>query len=367
MATYLLWGLSLLSLGAGFSICFYAEMIGRGLGVMDHPDSGRKLHDKATPLVGGIAILVPLAIWIAGALIAEAVPQTAILLMVLICTSAVGILGFADDQHSVSPLSRILLLLVVLGAAFAMVPGLIASKLNWGSFEPTSILPWGYCALIGLTTVGIVNAVNMADGQNGLVSSMFVIWAVCIAFVGDGLIAQLAQLIAVSCLIVLAFNLRGRLFLGDCGSYGVTFALGLLLMLAYAQGRLTIETVTVWFFIPVADCLRLMLTRRLNGRSAMTPDRDHFHHRLQAKLGKTEGLLAYIASVATTSLIATLAPHFALVCLIVLTAIYFSFAWLTDPTEMGESAGDPLSILGREGDFANVVSIASAEKKQSLG
>jgi UDP-GlcNAc:undecaprenyl-phosphate GlcNAc-1-phosphate transferase len=360
--------LDLIVLVASLLICANAEAIGHRLSVIDHPDQSRKRHGKATPLVGGIAILLPFFVWLVGVLVGHAIQQTQALYMLLICVSAISIVGFADDQTPTTPLSRILMLLVVLGAAFVIDPDLLAANLNWGSFDPTPLPAWAYCALIALTTVGIVNAVNMADGQNGLVPGMFFIWAICLALVGDTVVAAASEVIALASLVVLLFNLRGKLFLGDCGSYGVTFALGLLSILTYSQGRVTIETVTVWFFIPVADCLRLIITRRLQGRSPVTSDSDHFHHRLQGKLGTHYGLFAYIASVAGTSFVAALAPHFALVCLIALTAIYFSFAWLTDPVELAVATGESgvgTGLVDPDRSGRNVVSIAGTEKKQS--
>jgi UDP-GlcNAc:undecaprenyl-phosphate GlcNAc-1-phosphate transferase len=345
-----------------------AHTVADRLGVIDLPDEDRKFHDKATPLVGGIAILVSLLVWLSGALLTQAVPDPQPLYMLLICASGVGLVGFADDQTPITPLCRILFLIVFLGAAFVITPRVIADSLNWGSFEPTPFPQWAFCALISLTTIGIVNAVNMADGQNGLVSSMFVIWSACLAIVGDTLVSPVAQVLVLASFVVLVFNIRGKLFLGDCGSYGVTFALGLLLMLTYAEGRITIETVTVWFYIPVADCIRLMIARRLGGRSAMAPDTNHFHHRLQAKLGKIYGLFAYITSVGTSSLVAALAPQFALVCLTVLTAIYFSFAFLTDPVaaRVPESADAGKDELGMASDpFSNVVRISAVENARA--
>jgi len=291
--------------------------------------------------------------------------STQALAMLVLCAAGVGLVGFADDQTPIMPFTRILALLVFLGVAFVTDPVLIVQNLNWGSFQPTALPAWAYCALLALTTVGIVNAVNMADGQNGLVPSMFVIWSLCLVLIGDSTVSQVALILALASFVVLLFNLRGRLFLGDCGSYGVTFVLGLLAMMAYAQGRVTIETVTVWFFIPVMDCLRLIITRRLQGRSPVAPDTDHFHHRLQAKLGKTYGLVAYIASVAACSFIAALDSRFALVCLIVLTAIYFSFAWLTDSaaSEAADAGDADMERSDLDEAFTNVVSIVS-EKNQ---
>jgi len=359
--------LALVALSAALVICLNAEAIGRRLGVMDHPDNQRKTHDQPTPLVGGIGILLPLLIWIGGVLFSGIAENTQPLVVLMLCAAGVGLVGFADDQTPISPLTRVLALLVFLAVAIEVSPGLIAPSLNWGSFEPTYLPPSLYCALIALTTVGIVNAVNMADGQNGLVPSMFVIWSLCLVLVGDAVVSPVAQILAVASFVVLIFNLRGKLFLGDCGSYGVTFVLGILALMTYAQGRITIETVTVWFYIPVADCLRLIITRRLQGRSPLAPDKDHFHHRLQVKLGPRYGLVAYIASVAGSAFIAALAPRFALVCLIALTAIYFSFAWLTDPVSDLAVGSRDEADTGRgslDESFTNVVSLAASEQVQ---
>jgi len=344
-------------------ICLNAGTIGNRLRIMDRPDNDRKRHAKDTPLVGGVAILLPMLIWIAGAVMTGLAADQVALAALILCATGVGIVGFADDQAAVAPSTRILLVLVFLALAFLIDPQLVSPTLNWGSFEPTPIPVWAYWPLLGLTTVGIVNAVNMADGQNGLVPSMFVVWSLCLMLVGDAVVSQVALVLAVLSFIVLLFNLRGSLFLGDCGSYGVTFLLGLLTMLSHAEGRVSIETATVWFFIPVADCLRLIATRSFQGRSPMAPDTDHFHHRLQAKLGDRYGLVAYICSVAGCSIISAFAPQFALVCLIVLASIYFSFAWLADPAATATRSEEAAS-LDLDSDLTNVVQLVT-EKSQS--
>ena len=142
----------------------------------------------------------------------------------------------------------------------------------------------------------------------------------------------------------------------------MTFVLGLLALSAYAKGHISIETVTVWFYIPVADCLRLLIVRRLQGRSPFAPDTDHFHHRLQVKLGVRYGLVAYLACVAATSFAAVLAPRFSLVCLIVLTAIYFSFAFLTDAQTGAQREGAVPEGL-QSHPFPNVVTLGSRERQ----
>src|SRR5690348_7437005 len=125
--------LASVAVGACVVICLNAETVGRRLGVMDHPDNSRKVHDRATPLIGGMAILLPLLIWLAGALLLDPAAQTKTLSVLMLCASGVGLVGFADDQTPTTPLSRILSLLVFLGVAFVIDPSLVAHSLNWGS------------------------------------------------------------------------------------------------------------------------------------------------------------------------------------------------------------------------------------------
>ena len=63
---------------AGFTlaICLMADRIGGFLGVLDAPDNNRKLHVRTTPLVGGLAVVLPIVCagpWLAGS--AESSPS----------------------------------------------------------------------------------------------------------------------------------------------------------------------------------------------------------------------------------------------------------------------------------------------------
>ena len=165
----------LLALGAiltALLVCLGARQIGEKFDVMAMPDNRRKRHAVPTPQVGGLAILSGLTIWMIGTLLLSAPPANPLLLSILLSAAGLGRVGFVDDQRDLSPPLRILLLLTFMGIAFALDPKLISSSLNWYSFANTQISPWVYVPLMGLTTIGIVKSVTMADGQNGLVGSM---------------------------------------------------------------------------------------------------------------------------------------------------------------------------------------------------
>ncbi len=354
----------LIALALSLIICLYAKPIGRALKVMDDPDEHRKHHSQSTPLVGGMAIMLPWALWSCASFFLFPSGSTGFQEAILLCGLGVAVIGFADDQSGTLPLGRTLSVLIFLMIAFIIEPGFIAPSLDWGSFEPTTILPGIYCALMAFSVIGLVNAVNMADGQNGVVSSMFVIWSLCLTLVTKGTLDSAVILLGLS-FVALLFNIRGKLFLGDCGSYGVTFVLALLSMWVYAKGIVNIETLIVWFFIPVADCLRLIISRPMRGLSPFAGDRDHFHHRVHAKLGERFSLVTYIGMVAGTSLFSTLMPHLSLVCVVVLTAFYFSYAWLTDPPELRLAHQDhsQADALGERG--SDVVPLRRSAKNHS--
>jgi len=309
-------------------ICLNAQWLGRQLSVVDVPDTERKRHAEPTPLVGGIAILIALMMWQLGELYLFPTGNAAVQKVLLFCGAGVAAMGFIDDQTPTYPLVRLLSLLIFVGIAFTIDPSLIAPGLNWTSEIATAMPAWAYLALMSVSVVGLVNAANMADGLNGLLTGLFLIWALCLTLVSSG--ESYCPLILLgAAAIVFLFNLPGRLFLGDCGSYGVTFVISVLSIRAHATGAITVATVIVWFFIPVTDCLRLMMTRWMSDRSPLSADRDHFHHRLESRYGARTAVMIYLGSVAATSIIAAVLPDLAMACIAALALFYGIAIWLT--------------------------------------
>jgi UDP-GlcNAc:undecaprenyl-phosphate/decaprenyl-phosphate GlcNAc-1-phosphate transferase len=181
---------------------------------------------------------------------------------------------------------------------------------------------------MSVSVIGLVNAANMADGQNGLLTGLFLIWAMCLSLVSSG-DSHCSLILLGAAAIVFLFNLPGRLFLGDCGSYGVTFMVAILSIRAHASGAATVAMIIAWFFVPVADCLRLMITRRLSGRSPLSADRDHLHHRLQEHFGTNAALGIYLGTVATTAIFAAALPPAAPLCVAALVIFYGWAIWRT--------------------------------------
>ncbi|ASV88140.1 glycosyl transferase 4 family protein (plasmid) [Ochrobactrum quorumnocens] len=137
--------------------------------------------------------------------------------------------------------------------------------------------------------VGLVNAINMSDGVDGLAGSASAaafFWLAAICFwVDENRIGVQTLALAAGCSGFLVFNMRHRwrakasLFLGDGGStfLGATLA-GIILILADAHTEVAFPIVLWVVVVPVIDTLSLIVRRLVSRRSPFSPDRQHLHH-----------------------------------------------------------------------------------------
>jgi UDP-GlcNAc:undecaprenyl-phosphate GlcNAc-1-phosphate transferase len=286
-----------------FILCRHALTIGTYFNLLDVPGD-RKKHKHITPLMGGIVILATV-IPAAFAIITFVTPETyrAKLLVWSAAVAGMTIIGILDDRHSLSPRARLLASFAIFGIAAYIEPIFNVRVLD---FEyPSFSLGLGTrgiaIAFTILCCVGLVNAVNMADGKNGLVIGLCIGWLMLLATrVSENFLALIVLLIAVL-LILLAFNLRGKLFLGDGGAYGLATAIGLLAIAIYnspglhATRAMASEELMLLFAVPVLDSFRLTYKRLRRGQSPMAADRDHLHHHLLDRYGWPRGLIIYLA------------------------------------------------------------------------
>jgi UDP-GlcNAc:undecaprenyl-phosphate/decaprenyl-phosphate GlcNAc-1-phosphate transferase len=282
-------------------LCLYARPISLALGIMDIPDE-RKRHRIETPLMGGIALLIgfiPTAtLWI----LIESPPEwKPLLLFWLTCIALMSLIGLADDRHTLSARNRLLFTFFIFGAAAIYNPLFQVRVLSFEYFGFEFGLGLGLIAIIFtmVCCVGLVNAVNMAEGKNGLVIGLCLGCTALLALRAPTPILPMLGLLAAVLAVLLVFNLRGRLFLGDGGAYGIACAIGLLAVMIYnspgahANRAISADELMLLYAVPVIDSFRLTVTRMRRGQSPMAADRDHLHHHLQDRFGWPGGLIVY--------------------------------------------------------------------------
>ncbi len=347
-------GLCLAQLALTAAICANARKLGQALGLVDDPRlKAHALHQRVTPLVGGLAVLCP---WLIGIELAFWIlpdPGLAQLRGVLppLLTGFIAllmILGALDDRFHLSARSRLWIKLI---AAFALVvfeSQLQITALNFPGAQ--FFLSLGILApfFTVLCLAALTNAVNMTDGRNGLVIGMCCIWLGTLLLRLPSLAHPLLYALLAALVVVGWFNWRGRLFLGDAGSYGLSSLIGVLAIWAHNQapeaGGLTSSQLASFFMIPALDMFRLIVVRTMRGVSCMAADNDHLHHRLDRCCGWNKGILIYLGVVALPVAVALGGPKSGLIGMTLGFALYL-LVWfgtrraMLEPTRQSVTVG----------------------------
>lgn len=295
--TSLFWT-SLLAFIMSAIFCLGLRGLARDWYLLDVPNA-RKKHDGTVPLCGGIAIFLTFffCAFLAPSMVGSA--NAALLLPGLLLILTTGVL---DDRFDL-PVTPRLVMQLTAGFVIIVTVGLEEIHLGLGArqsetLQAASSNVWGdavtgplFLLLALAFIVGLVNAVNMSDGVDGLsgsASAVSFFWLALISFKADQQQLGLQSLILSSaCIGFLIFNMRHRfrsrasIFLGDGGStlLGASLA-GIILILANRQ--ISVEfPILLWIVIvPVVDTLSLIVRRLAARKSPFSPDRQHLHHLL---------------------------------------------------------------------------------------
>jgi UDP-GlcNAc:undecaprenyl-phosphate GlcNAc-1-phosphate transferase len=137
--------------------------------------------------------------------------------------------------------------------------------------------------------VGVTNAVNLADGLDGLAGGTTFLCLCAVALfssVGDtGALTALALAFAGAVLGFLRFNTYpASVFMGDAGSQLMGFTIGVLSVSATqtASSEISASIPILLLALPILDTLSVIVQRIGEGRSPFSPDKNHIHHKLLA-------------------------------------------------------------------------------------
>lgn len=275
---------------ASFCLTPLVGRAARRLGIVDRPDKHRKLHVRAVPLCGGVAVLAGAVCAVVCQLLFSDVwgdqlrGDVLFLTGLLLSTVVVCGTGLVDDSVGLDGRKK-------LAGQFAAAGILVASGLlirsvhvvGWDIELGLLAVPFTLLWLLGTT-----NALNLIDGMDGLAASVGIVLSLCVSCVclltGHMTDAVLAMAVAGSLAGFLCHNFPpAGIFLGDTGSMLIGLVVGALAVRSSLKGSATLALaipVAVWA-IPMCDVCVAILRRKLTGRSIYEADRGHLHHRLQ--------------------------------------------------------------------------------------
>lgn len=273
------------------------------IGAVDKPNY-RKIHTKLTPRLGGLAIFLSFIISI---LLSFNYSNKSIKGL-LIGSFIIVLCGVIDDIKELNYKTKLVFQLIA--SIVLITHGICITKISILSIDGTSFIDLGVLSvpITLLWLIGVTNAINLIDGLDGLacglasISSIF-LFIIFIA-TGNNTMALMIIILAGSCLGFLPYNFNpAKIFMGDTGS----MFLGFILAGMSIQGTVKYAATIIMFApiliigLPLYDTLVTMLRRFIQGESIMSPDKQHFHHRMLS-LGLKQKQVALISYLINTLL-----------------------------------------------------------------
>ena len=247
--------------------------------MVDIPDP-RKVHTVPIPRIGGLAMAVgtfiPVILWAEADDFVKAY---------LAGAGTLVLFGLIDDLKGLGYKAKFAGQMIA--ALIAIFFGKVRIE-SLGTLLPEGMLlpEWVAIPLSLAAVVGVTNAVNLADGLDGLAGGISLLGFCCIGYLAflaeNNAIMIMSLSLAGAIFGFLRFNTHpASLFMGDTGSQLLGYS-AVLLAVKLTQGSTPFSQILplVILGFPVLDTLAVMVERAREGRPLFTADKKHFHHRL---------------------------------------------------------------------------------------
>ncbi|WP_334142349.1 glycosyltransferase family 4 protein [Rhabdothermincola sp.] len=274
------------------------------LGAVVKPDE-RRVHERPTPTLGGVAMMGGLVAGMAVAWRLDAFDEvfagSTEPLGVLVAGLLILAVGVIDDLREVSAPAK--LAGIVVSASVLVISGVSLLVLRV-PFQGTFLLSpdWSYLVSV-LWVVGMTNAINLIDGLDGLAAGIVAIAAgtfflYALQLTDAGLLQAgnvgplLAVIIVGMCLGFLPWNRHpARIFMGDGGALLLGLLMAASTMVVGGRTDQPFSGQSFFFFapllipllilgVPILDTLLAIVRRATRRTGVATADKDHLHHRL---------------------------------------------------------------------------------------
>ncbi len=271
--------------------------------ILDRPNV-RKVHAAPIPRIGGIAMA--LGVLVAALLAIDLQPEDR---WFLLAAGVLVVFGAWDDRYDLDYRVKFIGQLLAVG----MVVLLGDVQIRAITLDDRVMLPgWISLPLTFLFLVGITNAVNLADGLDGLAGGTTFLCLCAVAVLcgaGDhNAGTALCLAFAGAVLGFLRFNTYpATVFMGDAGSQLLGFTIGVLSVRATQSAATQVSAAIpiLLLAIPILDTLSVMVQRIGEGRSPFSADKNHIHHKLLALgFGHHEAVMAIYTMQAALFLVA---------------------------------------------------------------
>ena len=273
-------------------------------GWYDQAKSSRKVHVRPVPRLGGLAIVLAFGAPITALLFVDSGvglifrQQRDLILGLYAGGFAIAALGLYDDFHGAG--ARLKFGAQTGVALMLYVIGFRVETLSWPFGPPIALGAFALPFTI-LWMVGVINAMNLIDGLDGLaggVAFFVVVTNFILAFSrSDILVMLIMAALGGAILGFLIFNFNpASIFMGDTGSMFLGFILAAVAVKSSTKSGTTVAMLVpiIALGLPIMDTFLAMGRRALLGRSLFDADKDHIHHRLMSRMRLTHRAAVFV-------------------------------------------------------------------------
>ena len=254
------------------------------IGAIDIPKDDRRIHKEPMPLIGGVAIYIGVVL---SCLMFLRMDKA--MISILVGGTVILISGIIDDLKGLSPKLKIIFQLF---AGICLILGDVKIDFVTNPFTINNAviyLSWISIPITLFWVVGITNTLNLIDGLDGLAAGVAMISSLSLTFVaqkfGYTTVMIISAIAAGACLGFLPFNFNpAKIFMGDTGALFLGFMLAAISIEGVMKSVATIAIIVpiIVLGVPIFDTTFAILRRLLSGKSIMSADKGHLHHRLLA-------------------------------------------------------------------------------------
>ncbi len=319
-------------------------------GLVDRVNSSRKIHAKPIPRLGGVAIVLAFFVPITALLFIDSSvgqtfrSETKLVWGLFGGGLVISALGLWDDLKGTGAFKKftvqfaVALLLYLLGFRVEHLANPFGPPVSLGFFSLPVTLLW---------IVGVVNAMNLIDGLDGLAGGV-AFFSIGTNFIlafarGDQLMALTMAALAGAVLGFLVYNFNpASIFMGDTGSMFLGFVLATVSLKTSAKSGTAVAMLVpiIALGLPIMDTLLAVVRRTLLGRPVFSADKEHIHHRLMSRL-----VLSHRRAVLFL---------YGLCCLFALTALGLAYANSAQTAMLLSGVGIVVLVLMRKLGYLNL-------------
>jgi UDP-GlcNAc:undecaprenyl-phosphate GlcNAc-1-phosphate transferase len=278
-----------------------AARLARRVGAVVVP-SDRGLAERATPALGGLAILAGVLVaalfWLPATISLPHTAGTAPGAGGTVHTWAIGagaclitLVGAIDDARPLAPQWK---LLGQIAAALIVVKGGAVVTDVTIPFIGTLPLPNTGGVLTVIWLVGLMNVVNFSDGVDGLAAGLCTIDGIAFAIIAFDLhVSGAGVMAALTAGAALGFLLHNfypaSVFMGDSGANLLGYLLGVVAVVGSVKTGAVVTLVVplIVLAVPFLDTGFVVAKRLKYRRKPWSADANHFHHRM-ARMGYSQ-------------------------------------------------------------------------------